>query len=173
VPAYAGKRQRRESRENTGIRVPAICSNVFNRTDPKFLNMKILRTLTRVCVNDIADTLQFYERLSGTKAGLRFTMPGAGLELASVGDVLIIAGTDDALRPFRSTNATFLVDSVEEFHRFLMANGGTIIRPPQVVPTGMNMIVRHPDGSVIEYVEHRQVQPTTVPVPEKEGGSSG
>jgi len=140
---------------------------------PKFLNMKILRTLTRVCVNDLDNTLRFYERLTGTKAALRFAMPAVGLELASVGDILIIAGTDDALLPFRSTNATFLVDSLDDYYHFLVGNGGTILRHPQPVPTGVNMTVRHPDGSVIEYVEHRRVQQTTVNDPEKEEVSAG
>jgi len=122
-------------------------------------HIMILRTLTRICVNDLENTLRFYERLTGKTAALRFAMPAAGLELAQVGDVLIIAGKDDALRPVRATNATFLVDSVEEYLQFLIANGGTILRSPQKVPTGINMTVRHPDGLIVEYVEHRREEP--------------
>jgi len=97
----------------------------------------------------------FYEKLAGTKTQSRFAMPSAGLEFAVTGDVLIICGTDQALLPFRETNATFLVDSLEEYHRFLISSGGTVLRPPQPVPTGINMTVRHLDGLVAEYVEHR------------------
>jgi predicted enzyme related to lactoylglutathione lyase len=118
--------------------------------------MQILRTLTRVYVHDIDQAIRFYEELSRSPVGRRITMPAAGLELAQVGDVLILAGTDDALRPFRATTATFLVDSLEDYHRFLTARGATVIRPPQKVPTGINMTVRHPDGSIIEYVEFRK-----------------
>ncbi|MDD1691047.1 MAG: VOC family protein, partial [Methanoregula sp.] len=85
--------------------------------------MKILRTLTRVCTSDPEKTISFYEQLTGTKAGMRFSMPAIGLEIGSVGDVLIIAGPEEALQPFRSTAATFLVDSVDEYHRFLTENG--------------------------------------------------
>lgn len=120
------------------------------------LLMKILGTLTRIYTTTFDETLRFYEDLTGTKAGIRFTLPAAGLELAQVQDILIIAGTDDSLRPFRSTAATFLVDSLEEYYRFLTVHGATVIRPPQQVPTGMNMTVRHPDGTVVEYVEHRK-----------------
>jgi predicted enzyme related to lactoylglutathione lyase len=116
--------------------------------------MKILRTLARVCTTSPDETVQFYENLTGTTAVSRFGMPAIGLELAVVQDILIIGGTEEALRPFRSTSATYLVDSLDEYHRFLTAHGATIIRPPQVVPTGRNMIVRHPDGSIVEYVEH-------------------
>lgn len=59
----------------------------------------ILRALTRVCVNDLDNTIRFYERLTGNAVALRFAMPAAGLELAQVGDLLIIAGKDDALKP--------------------------------------------------------------------------
>jgi predicted enzyme related to lactoylglutathione lyase len=120
------------------------------------LLMKILGTLTRIYTTTFDETLRFYEDLTGTKAGIRFALPAAGLELAQVQDILIIAGSDDTLQPFRSTNATFLVDSLEEYHRFLTAHGAEIIRQPQTVPTGMNMTIRHPDGSVVEYVEHRK-----------------
>lgn len=116
--------------------------------------MKILRTLARVCTTSLDETVLFYENLTGTITVSRFGMPTIGLELAVVQDILIIGGTEDTLRPFRPTSATLLVDSLDEYHRFLTAHGAAIIRPPQVVPTGRNMIVRHPDGSIVEYVEH-------------------
>lgn len=121
--------------------------------------MRILQILARRDTNDPDTTLQFYEHLAGTKAASRFAVPAAGLERARVQDILIIAGSDEALRPFRSTNAPFLVDSIEEYHRFLLANGGTILRPPQQpqqVPSGINTTVRHPDSPVVEYAEHRK-----------------
>ena len=133
---------------------------IFNRISSNISDhIMILRTLTRVCVNDLENTLRFYERLTGKPAALRFALPAAGLELAQVGDLLIIAGKDAALQPVRATNATFLVDSVEEYLQFLIANGGTILRSPQEVPTGINMTVRHPDGLIVEYVEHRKQEP--------------
>ena len=85
---------------------------------------------------------------------MRFEIPQIGLELAQVGDILLIAGSDEALKPFRSTQATMLVDSLDEFKTYLEKKGAEIIRGPNTVPTGMNMTVRHPDGSIIEYVEH-------------------
>ncbi|WP_321507145.1 VOC family protein [uncultured Methanoregula sp.] len=118
--------------------------------------MKILKTLIRVYTGNLDETLRFYEDLTGTTVERRLPMPAIGLELAQVQDILILAGPDDALRPFRQTRATFLVDSLDEYHRFLTAHGATLLSPPQQVPTGMNMIVRHPDGAIIEYVEHRK-----------------
>jgi predicted enzyme related to lactoylglutathione lyase len=117
--------------------------------------MKILKTLTRVYTTNLDETLRFYESLTGTKTSKRIPMPAIGLELAQVQDILIISGPNESLRPFRQTSATFLVDSLDEYHGFLVAQGAGIISPPKVVPTGMNMTVRHPDGVIIEYVEHK------------------
>jgi predicted enzyme related to lactoylglutathione lyase len=120
----------------------------------RFSNMKILQTLSRFYITDLAAALDFYEELLGTSASMRFEIPQIGLELAQIGDILLIAGSDEALKPFRSTQATFLVDSLDEFRTFLIEKGAEIIRGPAKVPTGRNMTVKHPDGSVIEYVEH-------------------
>ena len=57
-------------------------------------------------------------------------------------------------RLFRQTQATFLVDSIEDFKSWLLGTGAVILEEPKKVPTGRNMRVRHPDGTIIEYVEH-------------------
>lgn len=116
--------------------------------------MKVLSILTRVYVEDMQAALVFYEGLLNLKATLRFSYPEVGLELAQVGVFLLIAGSQQALRSFRDTTATMLVDSLSEFRTYLEANGAVLLRGPKQVPTGSNMTVRHPDGIVVEYVEH-------------------
>jgi hypothetical protein len=96
----------------------------------------------------------FYERITNEKCANRFEYKQAGLEIVSINNLLIIAGTDQALEPFRKTSATFLVDSVSEYKNFLIQNGAVIIKDIQRVPTGFNMTIKHKDGVVIEYVEH-------------------
>lgn len=118
--------------------------------------MKILKTLSRLYVTDLTAALEFYEKLLNMSAAMRFQIPQISVELAQLGDILLIAGSEEALKPFRSTQATFLVDSLDEFRDFLEENGAEVIRGPAKVPTGRNMTVRHPDGSVIEYVEHSE-----------------
>jgi len=120
------------------------------------MGMKVLKTLSRVYVEDLEEHLDFYEKLMGMKVEMRIPMPEVGLELAQIDDILIIAGLEPALKPFKRTQATFLVDSVEEYRSFLKENGSRIIRGPQKVPTGVNMTVQHPDGSIFEYVQHIQ-----------------
>jgi predicted enzyme related to lactoylglutathione lyase len=116
--------------------------------------MKVLQTYIRVYVNDMDKALKFYENLLGQSATLRFKYEAVGLELASVGNLLILAGSDQALEPFRKTVATFRVDSIHEFYDFLIESGCQVIRGLTRVPTGTNLTVQHPDGTIIEYVEH-------------------
>ena len=105
-----------------------------------------------------AATIRFYEGVFGRGASLRFAYPERRLELASVGSgngsVLIIAGTEADLGPFKATVATFHVRSLAAARSAVEAAGGEVIEAPKRVPTGTNMRVRHPDGSVVEYVEH-------------------
>ena len=119
--------------------------------------MKVLKILSRIYVNDLDEHIDFYETLLDSKTELRFSMPPAGLELAQIENILIIAGSEESLKHFRKTRATILVDSIEQFKTFLEERGSKITRGPSKVPTGINMTVEHPDGSIFEYVEHRQI----------------
>ncbi|MBS0350161.1 MAG: VOC family protein [Proteobacteria bacterium] len=118
--------------------------------------MKILKTLLRLYLkpDQLEDTIHFYETLFGEKNCLHFKYPELGLELAQVDSLLFIAGTDQALTAFKATQATFLVDSIEEWRAWLIRNGATVLKEPKSVPTGINMLVKHPEGTLIEYVEH-------------------
>ena len=71
-----------------------------------------------------------------------------------MGAVLLRCGTEDALHRFRSTLMTVMVDSLAEWQRALAALGADIVEPPKRVPTGSNMRVRPPDGTLVDYVEH-------------------
>lgn len=119
--------------------------------------MNIRQILTRIYVNDMNGAIGFYERLTNEKCANRFEYKQAGLEIAMINNLLIIAGTDMALEPFKKTSATFLVDSISEYRDFLIQSGAVIIRDVQQVPTGLNMTVKHTDGVIIEYVEHKKL----------------
>jgi predicted enzyme related to lactoylglutathione lyase len=138
--------------------------------------MKILNILVRryLPLDRFEASVSFYEKLIGQKARLRFDYPAYQLKLAQVASILFIAGTDDSLVPFVGTHATFMVDDLQAYANYLPTVGAEILRPPKVVPTGWNMLVRHPDGSLIEYVEHRDKHPADelpdVPYPERTFG---
>lgn len=118
--------------------------------------MKILDVLTRVYLppDTLEQAITFYEGLFGQPCRLRFTYAAARLELAQVGGMLLIAGSADDLEPFLATRTTIIVDSLEACRRYLEQAGVQLLSPPREVPTGRNMRVKHPDGLVVEYVEH-------------------
>lgn len=118
--------------------------------------MKILNILTRCCIpiSEMEDTVLFYENLMNQKARLRFEYPEMKLRLAQVASILIIAGDEVSLAPFIHTDATYYVSNIEGYSQHLPRIGAQIIEKIQEVPTGKNMLVKHPDGQLIEYVEH-------------------
>ncbi len=118
--------------------------------------MKVKKILSRIYVHDLDQAVEFYEKLLNTECTMKLDYKQVNLVLAQVGDILILGGTDEALKPFSDTKATFLVDSITEFRDFLIKNGAMVIRDLKEVPTGTNMTVKHLDGTIVEYVEHRK-----------------
>ncbi|SDE13608.1 VOC family protein [Sporomusa acidovorans] len=115
--------------------------------------MRIQQVLNRFYVHDVEQSIGFYEKVLNEKCNLRFKYPQANLEIAQVGNILLISGSDESLRPLKDTQATFIVDSIIEFKNFLLTNGATVINDVKKVPTGMNMTVKHKDGTKVEYVQ--------------------
>ncbi|MDH2344014.1 MULTISPECIES: VOC family protein [unclassified Bradyrhizobium] len=126
--------------------------------------MKILNILTRRCLplEELDAAVSFYETLIGQKARLRFDYPEYDLRLAQVASILFIAGTEQSLRRFTATQMTFMVEDIEAFAAHLPTVGATILEAPKPVPTGRNMLVRHPDQTLVEYVEHKDKHPADV-----------
>jgi predicted enzyme related to lactoylglutathione lyase len=111
----------------------------------------VLATLARVYVDDLDVALPTFVELTGEQPRLRFTH--RDLDLASVGGYLLLAGSQEALAPYRGTHATTIVDSLDQALRLVEQHGGEILSGPNEVPTGRNLTVRHPGGATIEYVE--------------------
>jgi predicted enzyme related to lactoylglutathione lyase len=126
--------------------------------------MKILNILARryLPLAGLDEAVAFYEVLIGQKARLRFDYPEYDLRLAQVASILFIAGTDESLKRFTATQMTFLVEDVDAFAAHLPTVGATVLEAPKPVPTGRNMLVRHPDQTLVEYVEHRDKHPADV-----------
>lgn len=118
--------------------------------------MRVLRVYVRIYLaSSVLDgAIAFYEAVTGEVCALRFTHPDAGLEVAAVGAVLLIAGPPERLAQVRATQATFLVENLDAARDTVVAAGGMILEKPRRVPTGRNMRVRHPDDTICEYVEH-------------------
>lgn len=111
----------------------------------------ILKTYARLWVADLDETLPLLEELVGRPADLRF--PFQDVELAAVGDFLVIAGTPEALEPHRAATGPVVVDDLEALEATVLAAGAEITVPRATSETGSFLYARHPDGSLVEYVE--------------------
>jgi predicted enzyme related to lactoylglutathione lyase len=126
--------------------------------------MRVLNILTRSCLplETFDAAVTFYENLIGQRARLRFEYPAHGLRLAQVANLLLIGGNTESLVAFTATNATYLVDDIQAYALYLPTLGVEVLRSVQAVPSGWNMLVRHPDGTIVEYVQHRDPHPADV-----------
>ena len=94
--------------------------------------MPILQVMARAYTkpDGLDAAIAFYEKLFGERCKARFPIPPLGLEIASVGSVHLLAGVEEKLKPFRSAQATFWVDSVTEAERTLREMGSAILHGP-------------------------------------------
>lgn len=115
--------------------------------------MRITNVLTRIYLDpeELDKAISFYEDIFGEKCRLRLKY--ARVEIASIGKMLLTAGPEEALKPYREMRTIFVVDSLNNFKDKLVQSKAVILNEPKQLPTGMNMVVKHPDGAVIEYVE--------------------
>lgn len=124
--------------------------------------MNILEAYSRVFVdpNKFDDTIAFYERLTQGQCRMRADYPEVQLQIADVSSphatFLIIAGTPEARRPFETTSLTLKVDSLQVAIHELDTLGAEHIEPVQSAPSGLKTRYRHPDGLIVEYVEHQE-----------------
>ncbi|MGW8377597.1 VOC family protein [Streptomyces sp. ODS28] len=111
--------------------------------------MDIVGTSLRVCVDDLDAAVPVYEKLSNAEA-VRFEQ--GPVTVAAVGPFFLMSGPEGHLEVLRKIVATIAVRDVEEAVTDLEAVGADIIAGPNSTGTGHNVIARHPDGSVFEYV---------------------
>lgn len=125
--------------------------------DTLLVIMRIFRTYARAYADDLEPVLAPLTTVAGEPISTRFTMPN-GLELATVGRVLVVAGDERVLEPYRATVATLIIDDLDECRALLNRTGAQIVRGPQAVPTGRNLTAELPGGVQIEYVEWDEAQ---------------
>lgn len=114
--------------------------------------MDILGTSLRVCVGDLDAAIGVYERLTNAEA-IRFQR--GGVAVAAVGPFFLMSGPEAELSVLRKITATIAVKDVDDAVADLTAVGADIIAALPT-PIGRNLVARHPDGSVFEYVDRKQ-----------------
>jgi hypothetical protein len=63
-------------------------------------------------------------------------------------------GTPERRAPFEATRLTIKVDCLERVIAVLADAGSEQLEPIQKTPVGRKTRFRHPDGTVVEYVDH-------------------
>ena len=115
--------------------------------------MRILKTFARIYVSDV-DAAVAAARAAGAMSGepCRFSLDDTGVDIAVVGEMVIVAGSESALSPFRSTDVTWLVEDLDASLHDLETVIHDVVRPPRAVPSGRNATVRL-GGFQVELVE--------------------
>jgi hypothetical protein len=126
------------------------------RPDSSVLASPRLLARSLIDVSDLDEHIDYYEHLLGTPADLRMPIPDfGGLELAAVGNLLLIASA----RPFtpiqRQTSYSLIVPSLRAALNGLQGTGTTVLEAPEPILPGARARVRNPDGTLAELVEHR------------------
>ena len=100
--------------------------------------MRILQVMARAYAapEKLDAVIAFYERLFREPCKERPPIPSLGLEIASVGSIHLIAGSEEKLKPFRNAQATFWVDSVREAEKELRSMGRRFSWDPNTVRAG-------------------------------------
>lgn len=121
--------------------------------------MQILKHAFRqyVTPDSLDSTIDFYSRLQGVPCERRLSFAKTGIEVAVVGAFILLAGAEEALAAVRHVQATFIVDSLDEFASWLAKNGAQVLTQLHRSPVGFNVTVRHADGFIAEYFQPAKV----------------
>lgn len=113
----------------------------------------ILKTYMRLFTTDAERSLAALRDLHGGEPHMRMTMNE--WELIAIGDILLVAGSEQSLAPIRNSQGPIVVDDLDEAKAALEAGGATISKPIADGPTGRYLYAIHADGSIVEYAEWR------------------
>lgn len=111
----------------------------------------ILKTYTRIFTTDLDATVTTLKVVHGTEP--HFRLDFAPWTLVGIGDVLAVGGTEEALQPIRGSLGPWIIEDIDDVKSKLLANGASVVRDIEDVPTGRMMYMKHADGNVVEYVQ--------------------
>lgn len=127
------------------------------RAQPDSSSLATPRLLARLNVHpDVLDErIAFYERALGVACDSRTPIPEAGLELATVGNLLLIGNPNPPSEVAQATAFTLLVASVSDYLADLESTGAEATEPISTSPAGHRSRVRLPDGTLAEIIDNR------------------
>lgn len=108
--------------------------------------MNILAVVPRLYVSDLQTHLEFYKILLKQEKPHEFQMNGT--HVIRFTNLLLIEELKETIK--NHVAATIVIDDLNEVKELILNYNGVMITEPIQVPT---MIIRHPDGNIIEYIE--------------------
>jgi hypothetical protein len=109
-------------------------------------------------LGSLTDTVRFYEHLTSTVLDMDMDIPEGGLHVVAVGPFLVLEMDKNKLAragQAAETHITVLNANLGEAVEKSVAAGATIVQEKWEAPPGPGVRLRHPDGSIVEYLEHR------------------
>jgi predicted enzyme related to lactoylglutathione lyase len=103
-------------------------------------------------------TVRFYEALMSARLDMDMDIPESGLHVVAVGPFLILemdAQKLDRAGQAAQTHVTVLNADLDTSVAREVAAGAQIVQPRWEAPPGPGVRLRHPDGLLAEYLEHR------------------
>jgi predicted enzyme related to lactoylglutathione lyase len=129
------------------------------RRHPDSSGLEAPRVLVRVLRSGGSGrTVRFYEALTSVSLDQDMDIPEAGTHVVAVGPFLILELDREKLARYDravETHATVLVAHLDDAVEDRVADGAEVIQPRFTTPVGAGARLKHPDGLLIEYVEHR------------------
>nr|WP_029114874.1 glyoxalase/bleomycin resistance/dioxygenase family protein [Mycobacterium sp. URHB0044] len=112
----------------------------------------IKRIAARVEVPDIDAALPLYTQLAGVPPDAVIRVTRNGIDIAFLGDFVLLAGPDRELVDSRRV-ATVIVDDIAWAAEVIGNAGGDLLEGPADAQVGQRLLARHPDGGVFEYLQ--------------------
>jgi hypothetical protein len=106
----------------------------------------------------LAATVRFYEALTSARLDMDMDIPESGLHVVAVGPFLILEMDTQKLDRAglaAQTHVTILNADLDTSVARQVAAGAQIVQPRWEAPPGPGVRLRHPDGLLAEYLEHR------------------
>jgi len=127
------------------------------RAQPDSSVLQAPRLLARLFVHpdDLDEQIAFYERALGVACDARTPIPDAGIDLAMVGNLLLIGNPRQPGEIALATAFTLLVPSVSAYLSGLEVTGTEVIEPVSTGPSGSRTRVRYADGTLAEVLDFR------------------
>jgi predicted enzyme related to lactoylglutathione lyase len=103
-------------------------------------------------------TVRFYEALTSVSLDMDMDIPEAGLHVVAVGPFLILEmdkGKLDRAGQAAETHVTVLNANLDDAVARQVTAGAQIVQQRWEAPPGPGVRLRHPDGLIAEYLEHR------------------